>query len=358
MRVFKKLLCVTGLAVFMAVPGGWAGAATTAPYCQGRDLLADLSPDRQAALRAAIADIPYHQGRFWRAERDGAQITIIGTYHFPDDRHDATLAQFGPELAQADALLVEAGPEEQAQLARALSEDPTLMTDPVGPTLPERLPEPVWNDLVQAMNARGMPAFMVSRLRPWYVSMMLGIAPCALRQMQAEGPDSGLDGLLIARAEQAGVRIEALEPWQTLFTIFKDLTDEQQLDMLQAALASAGNADDFAVTLAEAYFRGDIWTIWEFGIQDAYETSGLSRATVDEQAALAKASLMDARNASWIAPLEQAAQQAGTRDKGVVAAFGALHLPGESGVLRLLEGRGWRISPIKPETGPETARDG
>lgn len=367
MAMGAKLLTALAVTLCMAVPlasaktgadagasGGAAGAAptaddgagATAPFCQGRDLIAALPADQRAALAAAVRDVPYHQGRFWQAERDGARITIIGTYHFPDARHAATLARFVPALADADALLVEAGPDEQARLTRALADDPTLMMDPTGPTLPERLPEPVWDDLAAAMQARGMPPFMVSRMRPWYVSMMLGIAPCAMRQIQAEGTDSGLDGRLVAAAQAAGVPIRALEPWDTLFTLFADLTPDQQIAMMQAALASAVNADDFAVTLAEAYFRGQIWTIWEFGIQDAYRHSGLDRAEVDEQAALAKARMMDARNADWIEPLEQAALAAAGRDKGVVAAFGALHLPGEAGVLNLLAARGWRVTAL------------
>ena len=47
-------------------------------------------------------------------------------------------------------------------------------------------------------------------------------------------------------------------------------------------------------------------------------------------------------------PASAAAEAAG-QGKGVVAGFGALHLPGENGVLRLLERDGWTIRPIRVE---------
>ena len=43
-----------------------------------------------------------------------------------------------------------------------------------------------------------------------------------------------------------------------------------------------------------------------------------------------------------------AAVDAAGRGKGVVAAFGALHLPGDNGVLRLLERDGWTIERTDP----------
>ena len=113
----------------------------------------------------------------------------------------------------------------------------------------------------------------------------------------------------------------------------------------RAALPAAAHADDYAVTLTDAYFAGDTWLIWEFGRHDAYKTSGLGRAAVDAQVALMQTNVMDDRNRVWVAPLTEAAETAAAKGKGVVAAFGALHLPGENGVLRLLEREGWTVSP-------------
>jgi uncharacterized protein YbaP (TraB family) len=234
-----------------------------------------------------------------------------------------------------------------------MRDDPSLIMDAKGPTLPERMSAAEWSALWQAMQARGMPAVVTSRLRPWYVSVVLAVSPCMLRDIKAAGDTGGLDHQLIARARASGVAIRALEPWDTVFGLFAGMTPKEEIDMIRAAMPAAEYADDYTVTLTEAYFSGDSWLIWEFGRQDAYRNSGLSRAEVDDQMRLAQDKLMDQRNRAWIAPIETAAAEAARLHKGIVVGFGALHLPGESGVLSLLQQRGWTISPISPEGGQD-----
>ncbi|MFT4012308.1 MAG: TraB/GumN family protein [Paracoccus sp. (in: a-proteobacteria)] len=346
-----KALLIPLLLVFAAA------APACAQTCQGRDLIQALPPARLDALQAASRKVPFHQGLFWRASKGDSRILLLGTYHFDDPRHGATLAQFGPELARADALLVEAGPVEEAALAQAMTSDPALIMDADGPTLPERMTAPDWQALSAAMEARGMPAVITSRLRPWYVSVMLGISPCMIRAMKETGDAGGLDHRLIRAAEAADVPVRALEPWDTVFKLFGDMTPAEEIDMLRAAMPAAEYADDYAVTLTDAYFSGESWLIWEFGRFDAYDRSGMSRAEVDEQMRLAQEKLMDRRNESWVPVIESAARAAAARDKGIVVGFGALHLPGGKGVLSLLGQRGWTISPVEP-LGGGTGDDG
>lgn len=310
--------------------------------CTGQNLFQTMPPERAAAIEEASRDVPFRQGLLFEATRDDQRITLVGTYHFGDSRHQPMVDRLRPVIADAHALYVEAGPEEEARLAEALASDPTLMVDPDGPTLPERLSPDEWAALSQAMTERGTPGVVTARLRPWYVALMLGISPCMVRTMAETGDAGGLDHLLVAEAQAADVPVRSLEAWDTIFGLFAGLTPEQELDMIRAGLPAASYADDYAVTLTDAYFDGDVWKIWEFGRFDAYANSGLSREAVDRQMDFAQTRLMDDRNRAWIAPLLQAAEQAG--DRGVVAAFGALHLPGEAGVLSLLQDEGFTIT--------------
>lgn len=311
--------------------------------CVGRDLLAELPPDRRRAIDDAVAATPHAHGIRWTATKGDARIEIVGTYHFQDPRHETMIAAMAPEIAHAGALLVEAGPDEERALRERLARDPSLMVDPSGPTLPERLGEKEWAELSAAMAERGMPAIMVSRMRPWYVSLMLGISPCMMGQIRAAGDTGGLDHRLIGLAQAGGTPVRALEPWDTALALFEGLTPQEELDMIRAAMPAARLADDYAATTLGAYFRGDIWAIWEYLRMDAYDHSGLDRSAVDRQVELAEERLMARRNAGWITPLNEAATAAAAQGKPVVAAFGALHLPGERGVLRLLEKDGWTI---------------
>ncbi|MDS9467830.1 TraB/GumN family protein [Paracoccus sp. MBLB3053] len=323
-----------------------AGLPVAAGECVGRNLFDDLPPAQLAALEAATRKEPFHEGLFWRATKGNEQVTLIGTYHFDDPRHRQTMARFGPLVDAAGALLVEAGPTEEKRLSDAIAADPSLIMDSKGPTLPERMSPEDWESLWTALEARGMPAVISSRMRPWYVSVMLGISPCMLDTVRKSGETGGLDHKLIERAQKAGVAVHALEPWNTVFSLFDGMTADEEIDMIRAAMPAAEYADDYAVTLTEAYFSENSWLIWEFGRLDAYARSGLSRAEVDNQMRLAQEKLIDQRNISWIGPIEAAAADAAQKGKGIVVGFGALHLPGREGVLSLLQNAGWAIQPI------------
>ncbi|MFO1139054.1 MAG: TraB/GumN family protein [Paracoccus sp. (in: a-proteobacteria)] len=339
MRLKPILTSIVALALL-----AWPAAALE---CSGRNLFDSMSPERMAELRKATDAVPYHTGLFWQADKGDMRVTLIGTYHFDDPRHDATMAAFGPVIDDAAMLMVEAGPKEEAQLTQAMKTDPALIVDSSGPTLPERLTKDEWKTLSAALEQRNLPAVIASRLRPWYVAVMLGISPCMMRVIEERGEAGGLDDKLIARAQAAEVPIRALEPWNTLFTLFDGMTPRQEEDMIRAAMPAAEYGDDYGTTLADAYFRGESWLIWEFERFDAYDRSGLSRTEVDDQMRLAQEKLMDQRNARWIAPIEGAAAEAAGQGKGLVVGFGALHLPGENGVLRLLERDGWTIRPVR-----------
>lgn len=307
--------------------------------CAGQDLIAALPAAERAALEARADSRPFARGNLWRAERGAETIFLAGTYHLPDARHEALLARLVPLLASATALLVEAGPEEEARLQAEFATRPDFMLTLDGPTLPERLDEADWQAVAAAMRARGIPAVVASRLRPWYVAMMLGVPACALDGMRGGG--QGLDHRLIAAARARGLPIRALEPHDTLFGLFGALPREGELDMLRAALAMAERPEDMTVTLANAYFAGRAQLLWDFMLDRALAAPGVDQADLRRQFALMEEVLMTRRNRGWIPVLLEAA-----RTGPVLAAFGALHLPGETGILALLQAEGFTITPL------------
>ena len=87
-----------------------------------------------------------------------------------------------------------------------------------GPTLPEILPPDTWDRLQDApCRARGIPPFMGAKMQPAYLSMLLGIPPCAAEALT--GRANGLDQRIIAkRGRASSMPVRALEPYDTIFT--------------------------------------------------------------------------------------------------------------------------------------------
>lgn len=298
-----------------------------------------MPADVQQDLQTRAAAAPFARGNFWLARRGTETVTLVGTFHLDDSRHDATMAWLDPIIAGAQTVLVEAGAQEEAALKARLAKDPNLLLSD-GPTLPERLSPQDWSALSEALTARGVPAFMAARMKPWYLSAILSVPPC---MMPVDQGMNGLDARVIDAATAHGVPVRALEPYDTILGLFDGFTPDEEAALLHAAIATEGASGDEAMTTAEAYFRGDSQLLWEYSRMKALTTPGIDPATAAAALDETQATLIDARNRSWIPLIEAAAAEGPT-----VAAFGALHLPGPSGVLALLQANGWTITPITP----------
>lgn len=325
-RVFAAI----GLLIVLAFPA--------MAECTGDNLIARLPAGDQSALRAKAALSPYANGNFWRATRGAQVVHLIGTYHLGDPRHAATMAHLAPVLATATALLVEAGPAEQAALKARIGREPQLLINTTGPTLPEMLTKPEWARLSDALRARGIPPFMAAKFRPWYLSVMLSVPAC---DMAAVAAAQGLDDLLIAAARARDLPVMALEPYDTLFGIFAAMPLTEQLGMITSGLAMESRSGDFSITLADAYFAGEGRLIWEFLRRETLALPGYTPARVDREFASMEAAMMITRNRAWIPVIEAAATRGPT-----LVAFGALHLSGDQGVLALLAAQGFTLQPL------------
>jgi uncharacterized protein len=328
---------------FMTALFGLVFLATTATAdCAGVNLIDAMSADDQAQLRGSAANVPHPDGNFWRATKGDQVIHLMGTYHFDDPRHEATMAILTPLIDAASVVLVEAGPEEEAALKQRFADDPSVMLI-TGPTLLERMDPAQWDTLAAAMSKRGIPPFMAAKFQPWYVAMMLAIPPCDMENLTSGGTN-GLDMRIMAAAAAADTPVKALEPYDTVFRIFGQMTDDEQIAMIQSSMAFEDRMEDYSATLADAYFAQESRLIWEFTRQQSYQMPGYTTAQVDAEFAKMEEVMMAGRNRTWIPVLEQAAA------KGpVMAAFGALHLSGNDGVLALLERAGWTVERLPLE---------
>ncbi|RYI31061.1 MAG: TraB/GumN family protein [Acetobacteraceae bacterium] len=317
--------------------------SVTAPLsagCVGHNLFDSMDPSLKAEIQAATDAVPFASGNFWRATRGSEVITLAGTYHFDDPRHDANLTALLPAITGANVVLVEAGPEEEKALKARIAADPATMVITDGPTLNQQLPPDVWTELSDAMSARGIPAFMTAKFRPWYVLTLLSIPPCAMLEMTQE--PEGLDRKVINAAEAAGVPVRSLEPYDTILKIFGSLTEAELTEMLVSTLAVEPQSEDYFTTLVDGYFAGESRAAWELMRFISYDMPGYTHAQVDEEFARMEEIVAASRNRAWLPVLTEASA------KGpVFAAFGALHLSGQDGVLNLLQKDGFTVEELK-----------
>lgn len=320
----------------LSVLAGFAVAAPAFAACSGQDLIAALPATEREALQLRADAQPYARGNLWTARRGTEVIHLVGTYHLPDQRHAPTMAALAPALQEAAVILVEATPKEERLLQEEISRRPEFMVTTDGPLLSEQLTPPEWEKLAAEAQLRGIPAFMANRFRPWYMAVLLSVPPCATESLR-DGK-RGLDHLIMAEAK---VPVRALEPFDTLFSIFGELSAQDETEMVRATLLTVDRPEDMTVTLANAYFAGQSRLLWEFTRSLSEDLPGMTETELNRQFGLMEDVLMVKRNQRWLPVLEQAAAEG-----PVLAAFGALHLSGDQGVLNLLEAEGFTITPM------------
>ena len=308
--------------------------------CSGADVRSRLDAADLARLDATVADTPFGTGIAWTARKAGRQITVIGTMHVFDPRIPPLAYALQPTIAAADLLLVEAGPEEEETMTRAMATDPSLMFLTDGPTLPDRLDEETWQALADAARARGVPVILAAKMQPWYLAMTLSMPPCAMPDVMAG--KRGLDASLIEDATFAGVPVQALEPWDTLFTVMAADPVEDQIEQLRLSITEDALQAEMFGTMLDSYFAGQTAEIWELS---RIMSENMPSITPAKGAALFQSiedGLLTTRNAAWIPVIDTASDS----HPNLVVAVGAAHLPGKNGVLNLLAQDGWTLAPL------------
>ncbi len=311
-------------------------AAPLQAACSGQSLRDALTESEAETLLRRLDATPYAEGNHWRATKGDEVLHLIGTMHLSDDRLTAPAARLEPLVRSAGLLLLEMTAVEEAELQASLQSDMDMLLLP-DRTLPDLMPEEDWQQLAAAMRQRGMPPFMGARMRPWYVSMLLAIPPCMADRLEDA---NGLDARLEAVATKAGVPTQALEPYDTGFAAFADLPMDTQLLMIRSALSSPEDAEDLFETVLASYFdetHGAGQIVLEVL---SPRLTPMTEAETAEVFAVLDEALIAGRNRAWIPVILKALEQS---EGTVVAGFGAAHLAGDQGVLKLLEAEGFTL---------------
>ena len=308
--------------------------ATAMAACGGIDMRTQLDAAQRAEIAQRLDGVPYSTGNHWTATKGARTVHVIGTMHLDDPRMPDLAARLAPVIEGADALLVEATKDDQKALQREMATNPSLAFL-TGPTLIDLMPREDWIKLAAAARARGIPPFMAAKFQPWYLSLMLSMSPCTIREANAGA--NGLDLRLMEIAEAAQVPMSSLEPFTTVFELFGKDPIEEQIAMLRVGILPDDVSENAMVTLVEQYFEEQHMSALETSRVITRPVVDLPEGEFDVLFDDFIDLLVRVRNEAWMAPIEAA-----SGDRIVVAA-GALHLGGEFGVLNMLEQRGYML---------------
>ena len=304
--------------------------------CKGEDLRLTMSAAELERLAAASDAVPFSRGRFYAVEKGGARSLLFGTFHLPGYGIELPAA-IADEIATARTVLLEVTMDDGIALVRSLLAEPDRVLNPQGPFLLPEFTTGEWQALTGALAELGVPRLVINQLEPWVAYLALMMPPCSLQKSFVPAP--GLDQQVEQLATDAGVRVRALETGAEVLDALAALPREDQLDAIRFTLPHLDIRESALITTALMYRQGRIMEIWALNTILA-ERAGNPEAVAPIIEGIWQG-LVAERNARWLERLLPELDEG-----GLVIAVGALHLPGEDGLIRGLERAGHTVTAL------------
>ena len=261
-------------------------------------------------------------GLLWEIRSDGATAGyLFGTIHSEDPEVLQLAAPVQQAFDAADSVVLEVMMDMEAMV---YSSKAMLMMD--GRLLSDILDRSLFEKTARAVSARGIPEVVLERMKPWAVATTLS--------MPSSGTGMVLDLELFKAAEQAGKQLHGLETIREQLDVFDTIPERDQVTLLEDAVDNLGVIDDMNAALLSAWKRRDLAAM--MAISDEAMQSGDQRIARDFERRL----IID-RNRRMAERIEPHLEQG-----SAFIAVGALHLPGDDGLLRLLEQQGYTVRVI------------
>lgn len=307
--------------------------------CGGRNLLSELRQSDSEAyqtIEAEAAKVPNGKGLFWKIEKPGVEPSwLLGTMHVTDPRVLAMPPAARKAAAEASVVVIESDEildEKKATAAILVNPELSMFTD--GTTIADHLDASETRTLDDGLRSRGLSLAAVSRMKPWILAGFVALPACELSRKAAGA--SFLDKQIAEDAAKAGKTVKGLETLAEQLTALSALPIEFHFDALIETLALGDKMQDVMATMTDLYLSGDIGMTMPMLKAVTGEDSENDRAyaAFEQRIVTDRNRVMAERGAAII--------EAGN----AFIAVGALHLPGEEGLVELLRQRGYSVARV------------
>ncbi len=246
---------------------------------------------------------------------------LFGTFHSEDPRVLALSPATQDAFERSPVFILEMIPD-----AQTMTRSMEIMVYGDGRELARVVGAPLYGRLVEALAELGLPEAAIRGFKPWAAATLLGLPPARTGEF--------LDIHLYRTALAAGKEVIGLETIEEQVAVFDSLGEEDQILMLKETLDTRHQLPLIFERLLEAYLDRDLTTLALLG--DEYLGQGDPGLAENFRRAA-----LDDRNLRMAARLD-----AYLRAGGCFIAVGALHLPGEDGLLARLGRAGLRVRAV------------
>ncbi|MEL7445997.1 MAG: TraB/GumN family protein [Pseudomonadota bacterium] len=242
---------------------------------------------------------------------------LLGTIHALPDGTPWRTAEIDAVIEEADLLVVEVADLENASERQAIFS--RLAAAPGHTDLAERIDPAMRPELFALVDRSGYTAFELSAVDTWAVALMLA-------QVGMTGkPSNGVDLSVIREFDNRTVL--EFEGVEKQLSIFDQLPETEQRDMLEAVIAEVADRQEDPAKLRRAYLAGDVDVLVE-----ATETGLMADPELRE-------AILVQRNRNWMDDLALLLD----KSERPLIAVGAAHLVGPDSLNAMLGAQGYKI---------------
>jgi hypothetical protein len=292
--------------------------ALTMVLCAGAALQASAQAQNQTRIL-------HPKGLLWKIDRPGyVPSYIFGTMHIGDRRVVELPVPVEDAFDGADRFAME-----MLLNYRAISFVTSHSFFDDGRTLRSVMKAEDYQRLIKLLgDTLKMPEDMVQHMRPWAV-----LTAMMMPGESQDSPEVALDMMLYRRAAERKIPLLGLESPQEQLAVFENLPMDEQVWLLNRSVEEFDKTAPQMDIMLEAYLNRDLQGLVNIQQQYMYDDSDIDDRFMYE--------LIDKRNLRMVERMQEYLRQG-----NAFIAIGALHLPGDNGVLHLLEQRGFRVTPV------------
>ena len=275
---------------------------------------------------ASAEKLLHGQGLLWKIEGGGAAPSyLFGTIHLRDTRVTTLPGPVAEAIDATRSLSIEVLLNAAAKV-RAMGR----MMIIEGPKLDEILGAALFARVVDAAAPYGLNRNVVKHMQPWALWLLLGLPPDEVKATSG----LPLDEALQVDAMRRGKPVYGLETIDEQLDSVAGFTEHEHIALLASAVDDRPKVEAMIEQITRLYLARDIASIYDLMTAQSWN---IERAVIDS----VMERLIDFRN------LRMTERMIARLDEGAAfVAVGAMHLPGERGMLRLLEQRGYTVSRV------------
>lgn len=261
------------------------------------------------------------RGLLWQVSGNGVEATLFGTMHSEDPRVVSLPSLVEKHFIAADTVVLEVAMDAQTEMVTAMR-----MMLPPEQSLTQLVGKELSDRAKQAMLSRNIPPEATERLQPWATVLVLSMPEVKTGQ--------ALDLVLYQWALEVGKSFKALESAEEQLSIFSSLSTIEQKTILRNVLDEYQSYPELFERMTLAYLARDLTQLVRISNENPMTTDSALQQRLMR-------SMLEERNHRMVNRMLPYFKEGRS-----FVAVGALHLPGEEGIIALLRQRGYTVTAL------------